>query len=90
MEPASNLQNSAAVPFCSHSRIINASLANYDTSGFKLGQLLETGTVEAVANDQTWYHFFRIGQAGQAHFSPGSLGRSAHKTLRGECVTQTQ
>jgi hypothetical protein len=49
MEPASNFRNSAAVPFCSHSKIINASLANYDTAGFKLGQLLETGAAEAVA-----------------------------------------
>jgi hypothetical protein len=26
----------------------------------------------------------------QAHFSLGSLGRFAHKTLRGECVTETR
>ena len=44
-----NLRGPAAVPFCSHSRIINASLANYDTPGFKLGQLLETGAAEAKA-----------------------------------------
>jgi hypothetical protein len=41
MEPASNFRNSAAVPFCSHSKLIDLSLANYDTRGFKLGQLLE-------------------------------------------------
>jgi hypothetical protein len=26
----------------------------------------------------------------QAHFFPGSLGRFAHKMLRGECVTETR
>jgi hypothetical protein len=46
MEPAWNLAIPAAGQICSHSKKINASLANYDTPGFKLGQWLETGTAE--------------------------------------------
>ena len=53
MQPASNFRNSAAAPFCSHSKTINASLANYDTPGFKLGQLLETGAAEAWQRSDT-------------------------------------
>ena len=49
MERASNFRSPAAGRFCSLSKTINASLANYDTPGFKLGHLLETGAAEAVA-----------------------------------------
>jgi hypothetical protein len=71
MEPASNFRNSAAVPFCSDSKIINASLANYDTPGFKLRQLLETGAAEASGHDQARYVFIRIEQSGTGAFLSG-------------------
>jgi hypothetical protein len=90
MEPASNFRNSAAAPFCSHSKTINASLANYDTPGFKLGQLLETRAAEAVATIRHGIVSSGSNRPEQAHFSLGSLGRFAHKTLHGECVTKTR
>jgi hypothetical protein len=87
MESASNFRNSAAAPFCSLSRIINASLANYGTPGFKLGQLLEQGAAEAVATIRHGIVSSGSNSPDQAHFSLGSPGRSAHKTLHGECVS---
>jgi hypothetical protein len=90
MESALNLRNSAAVPFCSHSRIINASLANYDTAGFKLGQLLETATAVAVATIRHGIISSGSNSPEQAHLFLGSLGRFAHKTLHGECVPETR
>jgi hypothetical protein len=84
MESASNFRNSAAVQFCSHSKIINASLANYDIPGFRLGQLLETAAAEAAATIRHDIASSGSNRPEQAHFSLGSLGRFAHKTLRGE------
>ena len=86
MEPALNFRDSAAVLFCSHFKIIDASPAN-DAPGFKSGQLLETGAAEARGNDQTRFISSRSNRPEQAHFSPGSLGRFTHQTLRGEHVT---
>jgi hypothetical protein len=85
-EPASNFRDSAAAPFCSHSKIINASLANYDTAGFKLGQLLEQGAAEAMA---TIRH--GIISSGSNRLKQVIARKiRAHKRLRGECVTATR
>jgi hypothetical protein len=89
IESASNSRNSAAVPFCSHSKIINASLANYDIPGFKLGQLLEIGS-RGNGNGQARYRFIRIEQTGSGAFLSGIARTIAHKTLHGECVTETR
>jgi hypothetical protein len=53
MEPASAFRDSAAVLFCSHFKIIDASLGNYDIPGFKLEQLLETRAAEAWQRSDT-------------------------------------
>jgi hypothetical protein len=95
MEPTSNFRNSAAAPFCSHSKIINASLADYDTPGFKLGQLLETGAAEAVATIRHGIISSGSNRQDQAHFSLGSLGRfgsqNATRRMRnGDAVVTTQ
>jgi hypothetical protein len=77
MEPASNFLNSAAVPFCSHSKTIDASLGNYDTPGFKLEQLLETGATEAVATIRHDIISTGSNRAERLNSPLGSLGRIA-------------
>jgi hypothetical protein len=87
MEPASNFRNSAAVPFCSHSEIINLLLANYNTSGFKLGQLLEAGTGEPVTTIRHGIISSGSNRPEQAHSSPGKF---IHKMLRDKGVAETR
>jgi hypothetical protein len=89
MEPASNFRNSAAVPFCSHSKIINASLGNYDNPGFKLEQLLETGTAEAVATIRHDIISTGSSRPERTHPSAGSLERIA-LAKRGTANAQTE
>jgi hypothetical protein len=63
MEPASAFRDSAAVLFCSHFKLIDASLGNYDTPGFKLEQLLESCRGHGQRSDTI-------------SFQPGRTGRN--------------
>ena len=85
MEQPWNFRNPAAVLFCSHFKIImyrwripTPPDANQD-NGLKRErprQLQRSGSFYPDRN-----------RPEQAHFSPGSLGRFTHQTLRGERVT---
>jgi hypothetical protein len=84
MEPASAFRDSAAVLFCSHFKIIDASLGNYDTPGFKLEQLLETRAAEAVATIGHGMMPTRSKQAGTGSFLLARSEGFTHQALRGE------